>query len=188
MAGSADIALRWASVGDAVEVAAVHIAAWKVAYAGLLPEEMLDALSVAERSAGWSEWISASLAGEPTDGPHGPSHRLIVAEVADRIVGWASFGSGRDSDARHDGELAGLYVHPDWWSHGVGATLFARVENELVTEGFRASYLWVLRDNARAVGFYTTRGWIADGGEKFLPVGDDEVILEVRHRRALSEH
>ncbi len=188
MVCSADISLRWASVDDAEGVAAVHIGAWKVAYTGLLPKEMLDALSLTERSTGWSEWISASLTGEPTDGPHGPSHRLIVAEAAGRIVGWASFGSGRDSGARHDGELAGLYVHPDWWSHGVGAALLARVESELASEGFRAGYLWVLRDNARAVGFYTTHGWIADGGEKYLPVGDDEVIPEVRHRRALSEH
>jgi len=152
----ADLIIRWGALDDAREVAIVHVASWRHGYAGLMDQQVLDALSVDERTDGWVRWITASA--QP--------HRLLVAEIEGVVAGWATFGPGRDDGMHQNGELAGLYVHPDHWSTGVGSALIRRAERELRSAGFIDAYLWALRGNDRAFSFYERRGWTADGGEK----------------------
>lgn len=177
--------IRRAVPADAQGVAVVHVDAWRAAYEGLIDQHILDVQSVEHRTAMWLNWIERSLAGESTDA-YGPvAHRLLVAEIEDRIVGWASFGGGRDADSTHQGELAGLYAHPATWSQGVGHALLSRAEDELRAEGWSDAYLWVLRGNDRAIRFYERHGWIADGGEKFGEGGSVQGLHELRHGRRL---
>ncbi len=149
-----DLQVRWADLDDVRGVAIVHVDSWRAAYQGLIDQHVLDALRVDQRADGWSRWITASLSGQGTDGASAEPHRLLVAELDGRIVGWAAFGAGRDEGTTHRGELAGLYVHPDYWSQRVGHALIARVEQELIAEGRTEAYLWVLRGNDRAIRFY----------------------------------
>tara|TARA_R110002051_G_scaffold309285_1_gene381775 strand:- start:1793 stop:2338 length:546 start_codon:yes stop_codon:yes gene_type:complete len=179
-----NVQLRPAQLNDARDIAVVHVDAWRAAYEGLLPPEMLDALRTEGRAARWSRWIESSLSGNPTDGTHGPSHRLLLAEVDGRAAGWATFGGGRDDGMTHLGELAGLYVHPDYWSQKIGHALLERVDQELRAEGWNQAYLWVLRGNARAIRFYEEHGWHADGDEKVVDVGGTQ-LHELRHLRQL---
>lgn len=172
--------IRDATVADARGIAVVHVDSWRAAYAGLIDQTVLDQQSVDAREAMWSAWITRSLAGEST-GAYGPvAHRLVVAELDDRIVGWASFGGGRDADFRDRGEIAGLYAHPDVWSQGVGRALIRHAEDELRTSGWSRAYLWVLKGNERAIGFYRAHGWTADGGEKFGEGGSVQGLHELR--------
>ncbi|MHA7284565.1 GNAT family N-acetyltransferase [Arthrobacter sp. TMS2-4] len=180
-----ELQIRWATLDDARGVAVVHVDTWRAAYRGLLAAEVLDALRIDQRAAGWSRWIAASLAGRPTDDGSDSSHRLLVAETDGRIVGWAGFGAGRDGGMAHLGELAGLYVHPAHWSEQIGHALISRTEHELRTAGWDAAYLWVLRRNDRATRFYEHHGWHADGGEKVGSAGGEHRLHEVRHFRRL---
>jgi len=168
------VQLRWASVEDARGVATVHVDAWRAAYPGLVPQEVLDGLSVETRTEGWTRWIGASLA----DDDH---HRLLVAEEGGRVLGWASFGAGRDEGAEGLGELAGLYVHPDAWARSVGRALITRATEELAALGFGSAYLWVLRGNERAGRFYERQGWLDDGGRKTV-----DGLEELRRSRSLA--
>ena len=176
-----DLEIRWARLEDARGVATVHVDAWRAAYEGLIPAEVLDALRVEERTVRWSRWITSSLA-DDVESPH----RLLVAEADGRIVGWATFGAGRDDGMHHLGEVAGLYVHPDHWSKRVGHALITRVELELHAAEWSEAYLWVLRGNDRAIRFYEQHGWHADGEEKFGDAGGASGLSELRHRRALA--
>ena len=74
---------------------------------------------------------------------------LVVAEDADRLVGFAAFAGA---------VLHALYVLPAYWGQGLGSRLLAAAGP--VRE------LWVLRDNARARRFYERHGWRADGTER----------------------
>ncbi len=49
----ADLTVRAASSSDARAIAAVHVRAGQVAYRGLLPDELLDRLSVEDREGSW---------------------------------------------------------------------------------------------------------------------------------------
>ena len=176
--------VRWARIEDAAGVAIVHVEAWRAAYTGLIDQEILDGLSVDGRAASWAAWITNSLARRPTDGDNS-THRLLVAIHGTRVVGWAGFGAGRDEGDGKRGELAGLYVHPEYWGHGVGHSLMTRVEQELRAAGWVEAYLWVLHGNERAIRFYEQHGWAAHGGEKTGSAGNAQGLHELRHVRGL---
>ena len=61
MAGSpvaAGATLRDARGEDAPGIAAMHVASWRAAYPGLLPEAVLEGLSVARRTATWERVLA----------------------------------------------------------------------------------------------------------------------------------
>ncbi|MBS3178805.1 MULTISPECIES: GNAT family N-acetyltransferase [unclassified Pseudoclavibacter] len=177
--------LRWATEADARGVAVVHVDSWRAAYAGLIPAEVLAGLSVEQRSEVWKRWIVASSRGETTDLGAPQPHRLLVAQERERIVGWVAFGPGRDAGEGHRGELGGLYVHPDHWSTGVGASLIGHAETELRAAGHTDAYAWVLSGNQRAIGFYERQGWLADGASKVADEGSARALVELRHTKPL---
>ncbi|WP_371030805.1 N-acetyltransferase family protein [Pseudoclavibacter sp. JSM 162008] len=177
--------LRWATEADARGVAVVHVHSWRAAYAGLIPADVLAGLSVEQRTEGWTRWIAASSREAATDFDTALPHRLLVAENDGRIVGWVAFGPGRDAGEGHRGELGGLYVHPDRWSTGVGASLIRRAETELRAAGNTEAYAWVLSGNQRAINFYERQGWLADGASKVADEGGARELVELRHVRRL---
>ncbi|WP_040164244.1 GNAT family N-acetyltransferase [Microbacterium gorillae] len=167
------VQVRWAEQSDAHAVAGVHIDSWRVAYRGLIADEVLDGLDLTQRTQRWSALIGSS------------EHGLRVAELDGRIVGWASFGRGRDEGLEDRGELSGLYAAPDAWGHGVGHALITRVEDDLRADGFSSAYLWVLDGNERAIGFYERHGWHGDGTVKIGAAGGASDLRELRHVRTL---
>lgn len=148
--------VRLATVEDAHGLAVVHVLGWQRAYRGLMPQEVLDGLSIADREACWVRIIS-----DPERQP-----RTLVVERDGIIAGWAGYGAARDADAPGTGELWSIYAHPEYWSTGVGHELLGAVEAALRAEGHAAAYLWVLEGNDRAAGFYERHGWSADGGTR----------------------
>ena len=63
--------------------------------------------------------------------------------------------------------------------------LLMHVTDELANEGFSEAVLWVVPQNARAIGLYESEGWRRDGAAK-----EDEVlgvvVPAVRLRRPLE--
>jgi GNAT superfamily N-acetyltransferase len=161
--------IRGATVEDAHGLALVHVRSWQQAYRGLMPQDVLDNLSIAEREANWARIVAETPRGS----------RTLVALDDDRLVAWASYGDARDADAVGTGELWGIYAHPDYWSTGVGHVLIEAVEEALRADGHGTAYLWVLEGNDRAAAFYERHGWASDGGEKV----DRRPGLVLRERR-----
>lgn len=168
--------IRTATIDDAHGVAIVHVASWQTAYRGLMPDEVLDGLSVERRESGWRRIISDPNA----------TGRTIVAVRDGEIVGWASFGPGRDDGALGQGELWGLYAHPNAFSMGVGHALLSAVESALREDGFSSAYLWVLDGNERAATFYEHHGWTEDGAVK-LDEREDTTLVEQRRTKTLDK-
>src|SRR5256885_574598 len=143
--------VEYATADDAHTVAEIHINAWRVAYASILPAEYLASLSVVKREAMWRECIAD---GEP---------QLLVARHEDVVRGWLSFGACRDEDApKSEAEIWALYVAPDAWSTGTGRLLWFRARELMQQQGFGTCSLWVFPQNERAIRFYRAAGFIAD--------------------------
>ena len=160
----------------------MHVSSWRSAYSVLIYQQVLDELSVSTRAVGWRRILSEIAA------PHSSEmtpHRTIVADVDERIVGWASFVAGRDKGMTDQGEIAGLYVHPGFWSQKIGHALTVCAEQHLSDADFQSAYLWVLFGNTRAISFYERHGWAADGEEKVGNAGGAKGLREQRHVRAL---
>jgi GNAT superfamily N-acetyltransferase len=158
--------VRPAHVADADAIAAVHVAAWQHAYRGMLPAELLDALSVTAWAQRWRRQLADLESG-----------RTWVA--GEPVRGFVSVGPSRDDDApAGTGELYALYVHPDVWGTGLGTRLMTTACEVL---GGTAT-LWVLEANERGRRFYERHGWRPDGVRKQDRRGA-VVLDEVRYRR-----
>lgn len=163
--------VREATPDDAPAIARVHVDTWRAAYAGLIPQEVLDGLSVDRRETFWR-----GLAAEPGD------HRLWVADSAGRVVGFASTGPGRDDDLPAGaGELMAIYVEPAAWGKGHGARLFRRAVADFRERGLDPLVLWVLTENARGRDFYHAMGWRPDGASRPIDF-DGTPVGEIRYR------
>lgn len=93
-----ELKIRWPTPDDAQGIALDHVAFWRAAYRGFIADDVLDGLRVDQREQGWARWIESPHTGHSPDGEASAPHKLFVAEAGARIVGWASFGPGRDGD------------------------------------------------------------------------------------------
>jgi len=140
-----DRLIRSATAKDIAGIAAVHVRAWRSAYAGIVPEATLEVLNVERRSQMWAE---ARLGKRPADRP------VLVAAVGDIIVGMTAAGPPRDRDMPYDAELYAINVDPDYWRQGIGRRLFLHCAERLSAMGARSLYLWVFTANGRGRRFY----------------------------------
>ncbi|WP_432092845.1 N-acetyltransferase family protein [Streptomyces sp. bgisy100] len=164
---------------DLRAVSTARVRGWQSAYAGLLPQATLDAMSVEEDLARRREIFAhgRGTAGGPAD---------LVAERGGEVIGWACTGPCRDADAGPgDGELYALYVLPEHLSTGTGRALLAASLAHAADRGFTALRLWVLEGNARARRFYEIAGFAPDGGRDPNTV-DGAPAPEVRYALRLS--
>ncbi len=159
------IALRPAVADDAEGVKRVHVQAWREAYVGWSPQEVLDRRDEVVSVERWRATI---------DG--GAAQIAVAVDDTGRIVGWAARGAGRDDDAPYPNELNGLYALDEVQGGGIGRAL---LEFAIGADG--GAYLWVLRDNLKARGFYAHLGFAPDGAEKGFAIGGmTEPVPEIR--------
>lgn len=152
--------------GDVDAVADVHVESWRVAYRGILPDDLLDDPSF--RQARLDRWRSRRFDGRP------PGTATLVAVTDGVVVGFADTGPEHDADDRPTGagELFAFYLHPRAWGTGPARPLMAAAVDELRRGAFAEAVLWVFRDNPRARAFYARTGWSP------LPVAPS--VFEVR--------
>jgi GNAT superfamily N-acetyltransferase len=165
--------LRDARPSDQFAVAGVHVRSWQVAYRGLLPDDYLDGLRPEDRAA---RYTFAS--------PDPTRPATIVAVEQDAIRGFATTSPALGEGEAGKGELCALYVDPDWWGRGVGATLIQAARARLSAQGFREAILWVLVGNERARRFYEIDAWRADGARRTVEAWG-VTVNEVRLARSL---
>ncbi|WP_328607253.1 GNAT family N-acetyltransferase [Amycolatopsis sp. NBC_00345] len=169
--------VRLATVADAADIAAVHVASWQAAYDGLLLAEFLAGLSVPARERFWAGTLSAADSRQT----------VLVASVDGAVTGFAAICPSRDEDATPEtGELTSIYLLPGQWGRGTGRALHERVVAELAVT-FTTATLWVLSTNTRARLFYERAGWSPDDHTKVETIANGTVTLdEVRYRLSLS--
>ena len=167
--------LRAAELGDADSIAAVHVEAWRSAYRGLVPQQVLDGVSLARQADIWRDILRAQ------DG-----QTLVVVDGDDgEVGGFVNVGRSRDEDAASSvGELRKIYLRERCWNTGAGRLLHD-AGLDLLQVGFDEAMLWVLDVNERARSFYARRGWWADGAVKSQERGG-VALSEIRYRRALA--
>ena len=165
------VLVRDAKPDDAEAIAQVSVESWRAAYAGLMPAEFLDGLSVSEEAAGWDRRLSK---------PDPRSRHTSVAIDGDRVVGYVT--SGPDPDDLAVGLVFLMYVRPDAWGSGAGDALMAAVMRSLRDGGFREAVLWVLEANSRARRFYERSGWTREGSHRYDDYGGAQ-LPALKYRR-----
>ena len=155
-----EVVVRQARRTDARAIAEVSVASRRWSYREVLPEADLDALSVEQVTADFTE----ELAELP------PGSAVYVAELARRIVGYAYVLPSPDDNApAGTSELGSLYVTEDAAGTGVAHALMDAAIEQAHAVGQGVLTLWVRRENGRARRFYEKQGMRPDGAERSRP-------------------
>ena len=130
----------------------VHWQTWREAYDNLLPADFQETMTL-DRCRFFSQKY--------------PENTLIAMD-GKKVVGFISYGNFRD-EAIQAGEIIALYVLKDYYGKGVSKQLMHAAFVAL--DQFSEIYLWVLKDNKRAIAFYQKMGFTFDGQEQILKLG-----------------
>ena len=130
----------------------VHWQTWREAYDDLLPAEFQETMTL-ERCRFFSQKY--------------PENTLIAMD-GKKVIGFISYGNFRDETIQA-GEIIALYVLKDYYGKGVSEQLMHAAF--AVLDHFSEIYLWVLKDNKRAIAFYQKMGFTFDGQEQILELG-----------------
>jgi ribosomal protein S18 acetylase RimI-like enzyme len=132
--------IRVATRDDIPGLALVHVQSWLETYTGLVPQEILDSITLESRVAQWERTF---------DQPHG----IFVALESDQVVGFASCGAAQDF-LQADGELYTLYLLNSHQHRGFGRALWNVVLEFGQARKWESMVVWVLESNIVAQGFY----------------------------------
>ena len=130
----------------------VHWQTWREAYDDLLPAEFQETMTL-ERCRFFSQKY--------------PENTLIAMD-GKKVVGFISYGNYRDETIQA-GEIIALYVLKDYYGKGVSKQLMHAAFVAL--DQFSEIYLWVLKENKRAISFYQKMGFTFDDQEQILKLG-----------------
>ena len=171
----APVITRPATASDAQGIATVAVTAWQAAYRGLLPDSLLDTLSIPAKAQRWRAHQAEGV------------NQTLVLEYQGRVIGFVNMGASRDDDVdpQKVGEIYAIYLLPEFWDQGYGRTLCTRALDGLRQQGFTTVTLWTLHNNARAIRFYQAAGFQADGTTKVDIKGEGVALHEARYRRSL---
>jgi len=145
------VTIREAAPPDAAGIARVHVESWRTTYPGIMPQEHLDALSVAEYEQTWQSRLREDSSGNT---------RSFVAVDDGKIIGFVRGGPIHLDDPEYTAEIQTLYLLKSQQGRGLGRLLLAAIAERLRQDGHTNLFLWThVRNTAR--GFYEKLGGVA---------------------------
>ena len=172
-----DVIIRSAVAADAAEIAAIHTASWRDAYAGILAADLLNGDIEGNRLALWSRRLGERL----------PPQRVDVAcDPSGAMVGFVCGLS--DADARWGSLVDNLHVLPRFRCRGVGEKLLQSMVTQLAARNADSGlHLWVFEANVAALRFYNRLGGrVVEKKTSEIPAAGGKAVLRV-HWPALSQ-
>ena len=164
--------VREATPVDARGIAEVHVRGWQIGLVDYFSSEYL-------RGQDW--FLEEDGLERRREDLASTTDTTLIAEEDQRILGFATYLKNRDHLAEDIGELAAIYVDPDYWNRGVGTALMDNALQGMAEAGYRSAILWTLGANIRTRRFYENRGWQIDGTTKSHRTG----VELVRYSRSL---
>lgn len=162
--------IRPASAADISAAAAIKVESWRQAYRGLVPDAVLDAMTVDTVRAQWLGVAVEDFAAS-----------VLVAESGQGIDGYAISGPVRDRAGDFEGQLHALYLRPARVRAGIGTALFRAASDRLARLGFDDFLLWVFEANTPARGFYERQGGALIPGARVVTDIDGALLPEVAY-------
>ena len=161
------VVIRAAAFADADAIASLHVASWRDAFRGMIPDTVLDGPMLDERQPMWRQVLAIM--------PAGRLSLVAVDEAANAdapIVGFTSGGRRRGRERAglpYESEIYTLYIAQARRGQHLGCRLMASMAMRLQLFGHENLMLWTLRDNAPGRAFYEALGgrMIAERDEWF---------------------
>ncbi len=164
--------IRIATITDVPAISLIHALSWKEAYKNNLSPQFLSSIQN-------DHWV-------PFFTEHIKNQRFETALLYkyEKATACITYGKSRDELLEDCAEIVSLYVLPEYWSQKQGYELMQFCKQRLREQGFLKAYLWVLKENQRAIEFYEKLGFVDDGSTIRVPM-DDKMLTDSRYRIAL---
>src|SRR5689334_10531288 len=156
------MAIRNATASDAPAIAQIHADSWRRHYRGMYSDRYLDGDLYADRLASWTDKVARDAL----------KYFTLIAEEDGRAIGFAHVSL--DGDPKWGSLVDNLHVSRAAQRGGIGSQLLDRVAKLVMARRPGSGiYLWVLEQNAQAIGFYQSRkGILGDREPSAAPGGD----------------
>jgi ribosomal protein S18 acetylase RimI-like enzyme len=138
------IDVRPARPADAADLAEVYAAAWREAYAGIIPALTLERMIVRRNALWWRDVVGR--------------RSIMVLDVGGTVAGYSSFAPMHGRTQPGAAEVQELYLRPEYQGIGLGIRLFTSVLKRIRARGYPRVLVRALADNDRANGFYQRHG------------------------------
>ncbi|WP_329789633.1 GNAT family N-acetyltransferase [Lentzea sp. DG1S-22] len=174
----ADAGVHTATAADLAEIVRIHRETWRLAYADLLPSEVLDTLDTDDA---WSSAIQLGAVLKATEGEW--TVGFVVASKAPEDEVAKADGSLPEDAATT--ALLSVLVEPRWGRRGHGTRLVAEAGRRLGETGATRGIAWVPEADKASRNFYERLGWTGDGTVRTLDAAG-RPLREVRVSGPLS--
>lgn len=165
--------IRKANVSDAYDIAYINAISWQKAYRGILPDEILDSISVDIWSSGWERQLKNNAF-------------VLVVCLNDNTVGFVQICMNIPANVLSlQGEITAIYLHPDVWGKGFGKKLCLASLTELKNFGAKEASIWALAENTRARQFYKSLGFNESGCTRIFKMHPNVSLDEIQYVKGL---
>jgi len=156
--------IRLAVLGDAQQIAEVHVQSWNETYTGMIKQEIIDRADIEKRVQLWQQIFSHQ------------DHHVLVYEQDGQIVG---FLSGYFNTTHNIAEIDAFYLLKKIQKQGVGREIFERFYQYAHAKHYQFIRLGVINKNPSR-HFYEKLGGNVLGEEILSDYGDG--ITEVSYQ------
>ncbi|SEQ54682.1 Ribosomal protein S18 acetylase RimI [Lentzea xinjiangensis] len=157
----ADAGVHTATAADLPEIVRIHRETWRLAYARLLPAEVLDALDTDDA---WALAVGQGAVLAATEGDFTVGF-VVASKAPDEEVAKADGSLPPDADTT---ALLSVLVEPRWGRRGHGTRLVAEAVRRLAGAGATRGIAWVPEADEASRNFYERLGWTGDGTVRTL--------------------
>ncbi|HUQ60052.1 GNAT family N-acetyltransferase [Lentzea sp.] len=157
----ADAGVHLATAADLADIVRIHRETWRLAYAELLPPEVLDALDTDEA---WALAVGQGAVLAATEGEWTVGF-VVASKAPDDEVAKADGSLPEDADTT---ALLSVLVEPRWGRRGHGTRLVAEAARKLGETGASKGIAWVPEADKASRNFYERLGWTGDGTVRTL--------------------
>ena len=129
------------------DIARVHVASWREAYAGIVPDPVLANLDETDRAASWRSYLEL------------PDFFTVLAEAGGAPVGFIHTGPLSEPLVEGaNGHIYTLYILNRHHRRGIGRRFLGMSARHLLGQGGRALSVCVLTKSEGARAFYEAMG------------------------------
>lgn len=160
----ADAGVQIATPADLAEIIRIHRETWRLAYAQLLPQDVLNTLDTEEA---WSLAVHSGAVLKATEGEWTVGF-VVASKAPDDEMAEADGTLPADAATT---ALVSVLVEPRWGRRGHGTRLLAEATKRLAETGATRGIAWVPEADKASRNFYERLGWTGDGTVRTLDAG-----------------
>ena len=138
--------IRRATEDDLIGIAHVHVETWQSTYAGIIPDDYLQSLTIENRAKNWRRNLKTIH-----------TTTFIAENEAGDIIGFAAGGPEQTRDPYYQAEIYAIYILDAYQRKGIGKQLIKPIVELLLAKNYENMIIWALEKNSNR-SFYQSLG------------------------------